>query len=210
MRLRNRLAIATLLLCSVAAGTAQANTITIRDGDGPDSGTLTTTGSFSGYVAQGCTDSSCSPRAADGDGPFVLSSTFATLIDQLIASNGSLTNSANEANDTRTINAITGLSLPTGVHSSANPSNPFTVNTEYFSMKFGNDWAFFHNDSGVPLTFIYTAAPGQGAGLSHYVTFGDPVQVNEVPGPVLGAGLPGAIMAFGGLLAWYRRRKASA
>src|SRR4051812_38451375 len=73
MRLRNRLAIATLLLCSVAAGTAQANTITIRDGDGPDSGTLTTTGSFSGYVAQGCTDSSCSPRAADGDGPFVLS-----------------------------------------------------------------------------------------------------------------------------------------
>jgi hypothetical protein len=49
------------------------------------------------------------------------------------------------------------------------------------------------------------------AGQSLALSGRNTLSVNSVavPGPVVGAGLPGAILAFGGLLGWMRRRKAA-
>jgi hypothetical protein len=80
----------------------------------------------------------------------------------------------------------------------------FQLNAEYFLIKIGTGpaYALLHNLYG-NLDLYLTATPGQGAGLSHYITFGT-TQVS-VPEPgVLGMFGLGALLA--GLFVGSRRR----
>ena len=181
--------LATAAVLAVMAGGANAATvITVDDtylGIAPFNGTLTCVQTCEGLVATGPT-----VWAMDGAKLFTV-------------------HPPSIANETSFVNAATGGGFVTGTKTdTAGDPFAFTTDALYILMKIGggkNEAAHFliKNTFGAGLQISWDAVSGQGAGLSHYTTFG----VTPPPVPVPAAGLL-LLGALGGLAALRRRRTA--
>jgi hypothetical protein len=88
--------------------------------------------------------------------------------------------------------------------------------TQQISTVIGDTYniSFWLSDNGGLTQFRSVSDNGQsgtgGNGINVVVYAGDSQPTPAVPGPIAGAGLPGLLLASGGLLGWWRRRKAAA
>ena len=176
---------ATLLLC----GAARANTVSILNG-----ATLTQIGTLSDFGLSVTFLGYTAPGILDTTSPF--------------QANTTTVNPANAAVLVPIANNYFGTSFAIGdehrTDGGSASSLVLDIETLYFSLTLGqNQTAFFQNQTGGALHLTYTAT-GRASGVSHYSEYGAAL---AVPGPILGAGLPGLMMALGGLVIMARHRR---
>jgi hypothetical protein len=181
---------AAAIVWGVAFGApANANTITITPEAGagnPNPATVTST--QAGNVFVGLVDGGGAAFLA-GTGSFTAATGFLS----------GVSNPATEAAQLTTECACGTVFVATGGQD--DPGNILSIAAEFFAIKADGWIAFFHNLTGGVLNLTYADASGGGtaADVSHTTFF--------VPFPALGAGLPGLVLACGGLIALARRRR---
>jgi hypothetical protein len=198
------------LLLAVGSGSALANTIDVINGADTVIGTVTITGGTAvGYVAHTAPDATTLPtigcaatNCVLADDPFFQNASFAHLITGIAP--------PNDANESAAMNVVLGTpgQFDSGdISKDEDSDNPPFDAFGHFILKFGggpDDHAFFTLVSGGPnVTVSFVRADGDTEFLSHVSSFA----AVPVPGPIVGAGLPGLIVAGGGLLAWLRGRR---
>jgi hypothetical protein len=196
LTLHRSLIAAAAIVCGVAFGTpANANQILITPVDGVgNENPATVTSTLAGNVFVGLVDGGGAAFLA-GTGSFTAATGF-----DIGASNP-----ASEAALLTTECACGTTFVASGTEQNTNAGIPATFSTaaEFFAIKADGWIAYFHNLTGGLLTLNYADFPdGTGnnaAGISHTQNF--------VPFPALGAGLPGLVLACGGLIALARRRR---
>ncbi len=182
------------LAVAASLGVASANTITITGGLGTITCNGADAGACEGIFAGSLIVTNPGNQVTSGS----LGGLSATMADAYDSGN------ASEANEATAFNTLAGTSFlqADATKTDGDPSPSFTTLSEYFLLKIGNMTVFLKNTSGGSLDVIYSAADGQGAGLSHYTEFGE---VPEIP-------IPGAIWLMGiglaGLGAAHRKAKA--
>jgi hypothetical protein len=192
MRHLARAFIASFALISTAfvAGPVQANSVQLLQSGVPQGNVTDGGGSltFAGYTA---------PLTLDTTSPFTAITTTVSPADP-----GTLVPIANSFFGTT---FAVGDDHRTNIGGSGD-NVVFDISTLFFSLTIGmQQTAFFQNQTGGTLHLTYTSLPRVGGGLSHYDQYG----AAPVPGPVVGAGLPGLALACGGLVSLARRRRKS-